>query len=208
MAKTGYTTQVKDPRYRTMEPAILRTCGQVYREAISVLYSRNVFRFSAPEDMTRFMAQIGPTNTKLLRSLDMHVPWAADIWPWLKLLYALSREAAGLKELKLHWDALCDLYWLHETSKKQRGLGDDVSFVRALARIQGLEKLHISGFYGKNWPVYLMARTGAYVLAEYGNPVGWTSDDKAEAIKRERAMKELEMIRFMDYQRGIEDLVP
>jgi hypothetical protein len=86
---------IQAPEYRTMEPAILRTCKQIQREAISVLYSGSVFNLSEPKQMFRLMTQIGPTNIKLLRSLDMWIPWMADLLPWLTLLNALSKEAAG-----------------------------------------------------------------------------------------------------------------
>jgi hypothetical protein len=35
----------------------------------------------------------------------------------------------------------------------KRVLGDNLLFVRALARIQGLEKLNIKGYYAKHWPL-------------------------------------------------------
>ena len=37
-----------------------------------------------------------------------------------------------------------------ERGAKERGLGDDLDFVRLLGNIQGLEKLVIEGYYAKN----------------------------------------------------------
>lgn len=70
---------IQAPEYRTMAPAILRTCRQIQHEANSILYSKNVFYLSEPKQMLRFMTQIGPTNIKLVRSLDMWIPWMADL---------------------------------------------------------------------------------------------------------------------------------
>lgn len=39
-----------------------------------------------------------------------------------------------------------------ERGAKERGLGDNLDFVRLLGNIQGLEKLVIEGYYAKNWP--------------------------------------------------------
>ena len=46
-------------QYWTMEPAVLRTCKQIYLEAVPILYSRNVFRFNHLDLMLRLMIQIG-----------------------------------------------------------------------------------------------------------------------------------------------------
>jgi hypothetical protein len=53
-------------QYRTMEPGILRTCKQVYHEANTILYSQNVFAISEPEQMFRFVVQVGLVNVKLV----------------------------------------------------------------------------------------------------------------------------------------------
>lgn len=43
-------------------------------------------------------------------------------------------------------------------------MGDDLDFVRALGKIQGLEKLMISGYYAKHWLLYL-ERIGIHIRA-------------------------------------------
>jgi hypothetical protein len=199
---------IQAPQYRTMEPAILRTCMQIYREAISVLYSENVFNLSEPEQMFRFMAQIGPTNLKLVKLLDMWIPWMADIFPWLTLLNDLSKEAAGLEYIELGWGAKCEVPWMLERGAKERGLGDNLLFVRALAKIQGLEKIHMKGYYAKNWPSYLKTETSAHVLAECGHYVEPGAADDSGTIKWKQELNESNLRSLMEYQKGTEDLVP
>jgi hypothetical protein len=58
-------------QYRTMEPGILQTCKQIYREANSMLYSQNVFMIYKPEQMFRLIVQIGLVNFKFVKTLDI-----------------------------------------------------------------------------------------------------------------------------------------
>ncbi|KAJ5552380.1 hypothetical protein N7494_001758 [Penicillium frequentans] len=199
---------IQAPQYRTMEPAILRTCKQIYNEAISILYSGNVFNLSEPKQMFRLMTQIGPTKVKLLRSLDMWIPWMADLLPWLTLLNALSKEATGLKHIELGWGADSEFPWMLKRGAKERGLGDNVFFIRALAKIQGLENIHIKGHYAKPWPSYLMAKTGAQVHAECGQYHQQEVDDDAEDIQFIQELNKRNLLNFREYQEGTEDLVP
>lgn len=198
----------KDPQQRTMEPAILRICGQIHREAIPIIYSRNVFNFRQPDQMFRFMTQIGPTNLKLVRSLDMWIPWKAEMLPWLTLLNALSQEAA-LKYVRVALNSRYESPRVLQIGAKERGLGDNVLFIRALARFQGLEKIHIRGHYAKHWPSYLMAKTSAQVQAEFG--LGHYEpgpDDDTQTIQWIQTMNESNLYNFKEYQRGTEDLIP
>ncbi|KAI8630237.1 hypothetical protein F5Y19DRAFT_429435 [Xylariaceae sp. FL1651] len=94
---------VQAQQYRTMEPAILQTCKKIYREAVPVLYSRNVFRFNDPDLMLRLMVQIGHTNTGLIQSLDIYVPPQADKGSWLSLLHTLPKTTTGLKSVVVRW---------------------------------------------------------------------------------------------------------
>lgn len=198
----------KDPQQRTMEPAILPICGQIHREAIPIIYSRNVFNFRQPDQMFRFMTQIGPTNLKFVRSLDMWIPWKAEILPWLTLLNALSQEAA-LKYVRVALNSRYESPRVLQIEAKERGLGDNVLFIRALARFQGLEKIHIRGHYAKHWPSFLMAKTSAQVQAEFG--LGHYEpgpDDNPQTIQWIQTMNESNLYDFREYQRGTEDLIP
>ncbi|XXG99515.1 hypothetical protein Hte_005854 [Hypoxylon texense] len=158
---------IQDRQYRTMEPAILQTCKQVYFEAVPILYSRNVFRFNDPDLMLRLMVQIGHTNTKLIRSLSIYVPPNADKGSWLDLLHVLPKAATGLRSVVLRWwgEGVVS-YW-------NESLGKDTDFAQALARLSevGLEKLRIEGYYAKPWPAYFRDKLGPRVVeAEDGRP--------------------------------------
>ena len=196
---------------RTMEPGILQTCKQIYHEANSILYSQNVFSITEPEEMFQFIAQIGPINIKLVKSLDIWVPENAELFPWLRLLDILAEEANGLRFVKLGWGANSRMLgggaWM-------RGLGDNLHFVRALGKIRGLEKLAIQGFYAKHWPAYLEETTGVQVQAISGRflpaPVLREGDPLREeliyVIYIHDMNEDLQM--FREYQQGTEDLIP
>ncbi|PQE29809.1 hypothetical protein CJF32_00000472 [Rutstroemia sp. NJR-2017a WRK4] len=204
-------SMIRDPQYRTMEP----TCKQIYREAISLLYTQNVFAVSEPEQMFRLSMQIGIKNFKLIRTLDVWVPHMAKISPWLQFLHMLAKEASGLRHMKLGWGADTEFSWQFERGDPGRGLGDNLHFVRALGKIQGLEKLVIKGYYAKKWPAYLRERMGAQVVAmcahcpedielREGELVG----EKLEHVKSIRELYKRQIEAFAKYQQGTEDLIP
>jgi hypothetical protein len=159
--------------------------------------------------------QIGLVNFKLVKTLYIWVPWMAELFPWLQLLYILAEEASGLRCIKLGWGAECDFPWRFERGVRERGLGDNLDFVRALGKIQGLEKLVIEGYYAKNWPAYLDERMGVRVQAICGHcreerelREGDLNDEELEDEKFIREMNEKELQTFREYQHGTEDLIP
>lgn len=156
---------IQAPQYRTMIPDILQTCKQIYQEANSILYSQNLFAISEPEQMLRLIMRIGLVNFKLIKTLHIWVPWMAELSPWLQFLDILAEEAIGLRCIEHAWGADLDAMW-------RGGLGDNLDFVRALGKIQTLEKLVIKGYYAKNWPAYLDENMGAQVQAICGLPCG------------------------------------
>lgn len=91
---------------------------------------------------------------------------ASELLAWISLLTTLAEKATGLKSLELAWDADCEFPW--PLGYTERGLGDNVLFVRALARIKQLEELRIKGFYAKNWSSYLRGEMSARLHAECG----------------------------------------
>jgi hypothetical protein len=197
------------PRFREAEPAILRTCKQIYKEALPILYSHHVFRITAPEEMMRLMAQIGPTNTKLIRALDIWVPADADIFPWLALLDVLSKKASGLRLVEIGWGSKFEGLQLSLLNRpKGRGLGDNVHFVRTLASIRGLNRLILRGYYAKHWPSYLTKMTGAQVQAEAGHWFEIRADDDPETKKWKHDLNEGFWQNLADFQEGTENLVP
>ncbi|CAM1505258.1 Fc.00g108950.m01.CDS01 [Cosmosporella sp. VM-42] len=134
-------------------PGILRTCKQIYDEANAILYLRNKLVVTNPESMFYLMDQIGTRNLKLVRSLNILVPWTERVDQWTILFQTLAEDASGLRDIEIAWGMDC----IESLTELARGtsLGDDLDFVRALAQIKGLERLVIGGYYAKRWPAYL-----------------------------------------------------
>ncbi|KAH6842905.1 hypothetical protein B0I37DRAFT_383140, partial [Chaetomium sp. MPI-CAGE-AT-0009] len=195
---------IKSRQYRTMEPAVLQTCKQVYFEAVPILYSRNVFRFNDPNLMFRLMVQIGDTNTKLIQSLDIYVPPDSDKGSWLNLFHVLPMAATRLKSVVVRWwgEGETDLDW-----GEQLSLGKDIAFAQALAGLSklGVEKLRIEGYYAKHWPAYFRDKFGARVVeAEEGRPHPPKDDDDDWT----RRLNKRDLEDFRKYQEGTELLNP
>ncbi|PVH71889.1 hypothetical protein DL98DRAFT_660356 [Cadophora sp. DSE1049] len=186
---------------------LLLTCKQIYNEVNSILYSQNVFAISDPEQMFRLIVQIDLVSLKLVRTLHIWVPWMAELSPWLQLLYILAEKASGLRYIELAWDTNCEDRWQLQRGNRERGLGDNLDFVRALGKIQGLEKLLISGYYAKNWPAYL-ERIGVRARAICGHCCEESelkeedlNDEELEIEKFRRERNEKALHTFMEYQR-------
>lgn len=192
--------RTRSRRNKTIEPAILQTHRQIHHEAIQILYSQNVFNVIVPEELSRFMAEIGSTNFGFINSLDFWVSSPIGISSWVTMFDIVSEKATGLRFVKLGWGANCAL--------GARGWGDSVLFVRALARIQGLDELHIKGYYAKNWPSYLKEKMSVQVRAERGFPVELRDADGPETKERKRSINDHDLQHFVEYQKGTEDLVP
>jgi len=192
--------ELQSRRSKTMEPALLQTCKQVYEEAAPILYSRNVFRFHEPHFMVQFMAQIGHTNMRLIRALDIYVPPDADKLAWLNLLHILPEATPGLKSVVVAWWGVGD--W----GGWPQSLGTDVDFARALAALSklGLEQLKIKGHYAKPWPAYFREMFGAQVVeAQEGRLPSYDDDDEYERLLNEEYLED-----FKQYQAGTELLNP
>jgi hypothetical protein len=139
----------------------------------------------------------------------------AKLFLWLQLLYILAEEASGLQCIKLGWGVECDFPWRFEQGVRERGLGDNLDFMHALGKIQGLEKLVIEGYYTKNWLAYLDERMGVWVQAICGHyreerelREGDLNNKELEDEKFIREMNEKELQTFREYQHGTEDLIP
>ncbi|KAN0086434.1 hypothetical protein V8E54_000122 [Elaphomyces granulatus] len=203
---------------RDLEPAILQTCKKIYHEANPILYSQNVFAIDKTERTFQFIRQIGFVNFKLIKKLEIWVPPHAKLSPWLGLLYLLAEEASGLRCIRLCWDSNLGgrhrddpEYWWGGAWDWKRGLGDNLLFVRALGKIQGLEELVIEGYYAKNWPSYLEERMGVQVQAICGWEAGlWycTEEGILEENEYAREHNEMQLELFTEYQQGTENLIP
>ncbi|KAK7422957.1 hypothetical protein QQX98_001247 [Neonectria punicea] len=193
---------------KNLGPHILRTCKRINGEANPILYSHNEFRITGPGETLRFLAQIAPRNVKLLRMLQISVPCYVygDSGTWVALLDALATDATGLRAVHVEWTAECEFSWEYARGSEERGLGDNLDFVRALAQIRGLEKMAIRGCYAKRWPAYLEDKMGVPVRARSDN-VGMLRcvnvDDEALTEEDGTGLQ-----RLRNYQQGTEDLIP
>ena len=104
----------------------------------------------------------------------------------MQLFNVLSEEATGLRFIELGWGASCDS---PEQLRGARGLGHNVLFVRALAKMRQLEKLRITGHYAKQWPSYLRKEMGVQVHAVYDlcNECAGSAGRNSALIERMRA---------------------
>lgn len=202
--KKGRLDWIRTRQDRAMEPAILRTCRQVYHEAIPVLHTQNVFSISKPESMLALMAQIRPVHIKLLRTLEIWIPWTAEDLPWVTLLHTLAVKATGLRFIELGWGAEYEYPW----EPRKKGLGDNMLVVHALATIKQLEKLKITGYFAKHWPAYLGEEMGVQVQFECGHPVEPDEDDSEKSREWQRKLNEENPQHFRAYQEGTENLIP
>ncbi|PYH68316.1 uncharacterized protein BO88DRAFT_405753 [Aspergillus vadensis CBS 113365] len=212
-----------------LHPSILLTCKQIHAEALPILYTHNTFSTTHPTQLHHHITSIGPLNTSLLRSLHIFVPWSnssSTIWSWIVLLHNLSEHATGLRYLEIGWDT--NIPWLThmEPGDEARGLGDNILFVHALARLRQLRKLRIYGFFGVEWPGYLRRELGGGgtvvevecgllrpVVLEHldggGDEVGGSSNSMGRgALEKARVEWKENMKAFGLFQRGTVGIVP
>ncbi|TPR11171.1 Berberine and berberine like family protein [Aspergillus niger] len=209
-----------------LHPSILHTCKQIHAEAFPILYTHNIFSITHPAQLLHHITNIGPLNTSLLRSLHIFVPWecsSSDIWSWVVLLNDLSEHATGLRQLEIGWDT--HIRWLPhmEPGDETRGLGDNILFVHALARLRQLERMKIYGFFGIEWPDYLrkeLGKGGTVVEVESGfrpdvlegyEEAGEGVNERVRVgriLDEARELEEENMENFRLFQRGTVGVVP
>jgi len=94
---------------------------------------------------------------------------------------------------------------------KNRGLGDNLDFVRSFGKIQGLETLVLEGFYAKNWPTYLEERMGVRVQTIHQRPDEHEMRLKGDPEYHIKFVLEADadhLPDLMEYQQGTENLIP
>ena len=130
-------------------------------------------------------------------------------------MWHVAKQASGLRDVELRWGADTEFFRHCERGAMERGLGDNLDFVRALGKIQGLEKLVIKGYYAKNWQAYLSKTMGIQVHAicgdcreEYHPTEGDLDKEALEDLKFICELNERELRVFREYQQGTEDLIP
>lgn len=144
-----------DRRQRTMEPAILQTCNQIYNQAVPIFYSQNIFRINGASCMSRFMDQIGQTNARLIQHLDIYIPPNCDQSSWMHLFHILPETTPNLKSVVVRWRGIYNNLW-------EENVGTDIAFAQALAGLSklGIESLRLEGQYTKRWPAYFRDKIG------------------------------------------------
>jgi hypothetical protein len=194
MAPTVFGTVRED---RTMAPTLLRTNKQIYREALPILYSENVFLVDKARRFLSWLQQIGPVNITLLKSLRIfpHAVYSetGQTWlgapedpdysgpTWCELLNKLADEASGLGYVYVYMDAEVE-FWHY-------GAGKDLNFVRALGRMKVSRRLEIDGYFATEWPRYLERKLGMPVWDTQGHSQNY-------------------LVWLREYQRGTEGLIP
>jgi hypothetical protein len=186
----------KDPEERTMVPTLLRTCKQIYHEALPILYSENEFMVDTARRFLSWLQQIGPVNIRLLKSLRIfpHAVYSetGQTWlgpedpdysgpTWCELLNKLADEATGLRYVYVYLDA--------EEELGHYGAGKDLNFVRALGRMKVSQRLKIDGYFATEWPRYLEGKLGMPVWDTQGHSQNY-------------------LLGLREYQRGTESLIP
>ncbi|KAF2807902.1 uncharacterized protein BDZ99DRAFT_464801 [Mytilinidion resinicola] len=86
-----------------VSPQLLRTCREVYAEAIEFLYSSNIFSFRSPYAVERFVGGLTPENREEVRAfhLDLKLPSLGapkDSW---KTIHDMLPMLPGLRELEI-----------------------------------------------------------------------------------------------------------
>ncbi|KAI0479372.1 hypothetical protein GGR56DRAFT_374731 [Xylariaceae sp. FL0804] len=185
--------------HRTVNPAVLQACRQIYLEAVPILYSQNVFNFNQPEFMLGFINQIGHTNMKLIRSLDMYVLRPLCRQNWLHLFHVLSENATGLKSLVVRW------WGSGDRPLDQSYSGRNIAFAQALSMLSqtGVEKLRIEGYYAKPWPAYFRDKFGARVVEAEDEDENDTDKDDDSMRKKNYYREDLRK-----FQEGTDTLNP
>ena len=145
-----------------------------------------------PSGALRWLEQIGRDNVTHLAKLRIFVCAVYHLGPhldicgrppsgpkWCEFFDKLAREATGLRDIYIYWDA--------EPTCWHFGGGFDVDVVRALARIKGLHRMQIDGFFAKEWPAYLEEKVGMKVWERQGQKEWYLK----ELLKFQRYVKDL-----------------
>ncbi|KAM0419030.1 hypothetical protein ACHAPT_012081 [Fusarium lateritium] len=98
--------------------SMLGTCQRVYMEGIRVLYSTNTIRFFDDHGLGRWKAGIQALRWELVRSVDLRVRLAPDLWQWDQA-WETMRSMPGLRLARLRCERHVSVYtdtwgpWFH-----------------------------------------------------------------------------------------------
>lgn len=131
-----HTAGEPGPRNRI---CLLKTCRQIYIEALPVLYSTNTFGLFGAHNLSVFCDFSRTTRKDRLDSIaSIHIKCEMDglvsdvfLQEWKQTWEILATQMPGLKDLKVH---LTKLYF------PQLGLALDEDWVKPMLKVRGLKK--------------------------------------------------------------------
>lgn len=126
----------KYPHQRRFPVALLRTCRQIYEEALPTLYGgTQVFQFCGDQCLSDFLGGIGKTGRETIRSLDL----TFHDGPYVGI-HALLRDCKALRSVKIRMRIRVRQPRQHTHDwMLLRGLED-------LGRLRGLEKVEFGRY--------------------------------------------------------------
>lgn len=160
-----YWDSLKEPEHcccsNQLSIAVLRTCKQIYREGVDVLYSQNHFAVGnrnsdyVMPNVKLFFDQIRPTNISYIQKLTLLIPCgrkrSLPIWYAILRLLALW---APLRDLTIRFTQ----YWAPSKNVEWKGVGFEQEMVKLLAMNQHLQTLRFLGPFDKTWVEYFAAK--------------------------------------------------
>lgn len=171
----------------TIRTALLLVCKQIHAEAISILYSRNSFRFHHPKILLKFLIQIGQANIRHIKHLQIVVPWNQESWIFwpAELLCKLSSDAKNLQNVEITFERIpsdrAQIYGFGSYDDivslvVGRRLSLEFNLGLALRRLAGLERIIVYGGYSEGWLELLGKTIGCKVLS---NKLMEIADDRS-----------------------------
>ena len=143
------TVNAPEAFIRSSGTAILRTCRQIYAEAVDLLYTTNTFILYDFHTLTTFAKSIPPQRLNAIRSLRVHYS------PTTSIPYSHERTQQYNLPLKLDWfwetvigmQSLRDLDIYMEAydlvRRTQEGQEYELSRLGPMKRIRGLSKFQL-----------------------------------------------------------------
>lgn len=143
----------------------------------AVDFTTSEWRFSDPIDALSWLKHLGPARAALLETLIIRAEVLLEDWadfdkfldgtPWFILFTALGQLATGVRNLDIY---LCGGDGDIKNLPGWRGYGRCMLFVRGLAKMRGVERVALRGYYALPWPKWLKAQLGGVVVECSASP--------------------------------------
>ena len=136
----------------------LRSCRQVYRECIGLLYGTNTFDVNHPQTLLFLARTIRPHRLAMIRSLQISFPGSGlrmgygsidsptierpdDLRTWVDMCKVIATQMSGLKSLTLGFDRAHPFIWSPYLNEVPR---EDVEkLLQYLSNLRGLDHFDI-----------------------------------------------------------------